>query len=215
MPHQTQTYHIPVTSPAAKSYAKFLRDMRARYPNLINLEHEFEHPKYNRDCRVCMIVVPSEDPGHEFNTPQQLHDHLGKPEPVPSKPLCRVYVVENLTLEYIAVFGHQFNVDPTVFASQIRTANWEGELEGNNTPKLLLCREPNCLFTLRYGEVRLFNEPIAGLRLTDNKAGRVITVTTTHIEMKNFHHVGVVRRCISFWCKENSNIGCWDGNTMF
>jgi len=201
-------------SPATLSYATFLRDLRTRYPNLINLEREFEDPNFNGFSCVRMFDVrQTGETGHEFKTLKELCDHLGNTDSVPPAPRCTVYVVENPKLEYMATFGRHFNVDPTIFASQNRTANWEGKPEENNTPKLLLCREPNQSFTLRYGEVRYFDEIVAGLRLTDVSAGRVITVTTKHKELLNFHHVGVVRHCISFWCKENQ-ASCWDGNVV-
>lgn len=215
MSHQSSPYHVPDASRTAQSYAIFLRDMHARYPNLINLIRELKHPNYNRHCRVRLVDFPrSTDTGHEFHSVQELHDHLGKSEAAPTAPRCTVYVVENLNLEYIAAFGYHFNVDPTVFATQIRTANWESNAEGNNTPKLLLCRDPNRSFTLRYAEPRYFDDHIVGLKLTDDSAGRRITVTTPASGLKDSTHVGLVRRCISFWCGE-IHTNCYDGITLF
>jgi len=82
---------------------------------------------YNPKCRVRMIDLPhSEESGREFKNIKDLNDHLKGLEAVPWGQRCRVYVVvENLTLEYIAAFGYYLNVDPTFFARQIRTANWD------------------------------------------------------------------------------------------
>lgn len=211
MTHQSETHHVPNASPTGLSYRTFLQGLiNSRYPNLINLERGLF--KYKRNCRVRLIEIPR--PGgidHEFKSPEELCDHLGKPEPTPPAPRCRIYIVENLTLEYVAAFGFHLSVDPTVFASQIRTAAWEGQPDENNTPKLLFCKDPDQSFTIRYGELRLFNDHIAGLRLTDNKAGRRIATTNPVDDLFTFFHVGLVRRAISFWCQE-SYPGCWDGN---
>jgi len=212
MSHGTQTRDVPDASPNAEWYRKFLQDMRARYPSLVHLgrllEDPWYNPKYpvNRKCRVRMIDLPhSEESGREFETIKDLNDHLKEVEAAPRSKRCRVYVVENLTLEYIAAFGYHFNVDPTVFARQVRTANWEDHPEQNNTPKLLLRSDPKHSFSLRYSELRLFKERVADLELLDCSAGRVITVTTSASHLYKFHHVGIVRRSISFWCKERPN----------
>ena len=197
---------------AAWEYVKLLRTLTGRYPSLMNLDFSNEMAMMNRSCRVGMIEVPGyEGTDHKFESPQELHDHLAKQELVPPAPRCRVYIVENLDIEYIAAFGYHFKMDPTVFASQVRTANWVFRPNDNITPKLLQCRDPKRSFVLRYGELRFFKEYIAGLPLTDYTAGRrIFTVTKSMPELSNFGHVGIVRRCISFWCQE-SYPGCWDG----
>lgn len=78
MSHQGSPHHVPDISRTAQSYAIFLRDMHARYPNLINLTRELERPKYNRHCRVRLVDFPrSTETGHEFQSVQELHEHLG------------------------------------------------------------------------------------------------------------------------------------------
>ena len=124
-------------------------------------------------------------------------------------PHQRIYVLENLTLSHIALFGTFFNIDPCVFASQIRTADWEEKPTENNTPKLLSCRNPSCSFYLRYNELRLFRDPVSAIPqgLFDTHAGRRIIPTLGH---PLFANVGLVRRCAKFWCRETPKSG-WDG----
>jgi hypothetical protein len=206
--------HDPLVSPETQSYATFLRNLRDRYPNLINLERELEKPAYKRDCKVRLIdLPPSAESGWEFHSAPELRKHLGTAETVTPARRCRIYVVENLSLEYITVIGNHFYLDPTIFAAQIRAQVWAEQPTENNTPPLLRHRYPRHSFTLRYKELRYFDEPIAGLDLVNNRAGRRITTTNTQEELSVFRHVGVVRRCLSFWCREGSNTGSWDGST--
>lgn len=210
MSHQTQTYYVPGASPSAQSYAKFLHDTSNIYPILRNLESEL--PKYNRTCRVRLIdVPPSRENGHEFKTPQELNDHLAQQQLIPPAPRCRVYVVENLNLEYISVVGYHLNLDPTVFAKQVGAPNRNPKGRPNVTSKLFHRRDPQRSFTLPYGELRHFAEHIGGRRLTDDRAGRRMATSERFHGQDEFCNLGLIKRCISFWCKENPHTYCWDG----
>ena len=209
MSHQNQTYYVPSASQSAQSYSKLLRDMSKRYSILTNLESEL--PKYNRTCRVRMIdVPPSQENAYEFKTPQELNDHLGQQELIPPAPRCRVYVIENLNLDYITVFGHHFKVDPTLFARQVGTPNG-GNRNPNGTPNLFHHRDRQRSFTLPYGELRYFTEHVGGRRLTDNRAGRRIATSERYHRQDEFCNVGLVKRNISFWCRQSPPKDCWDG----
>ena len=202
-------------SPEARSYATFLRNLRDRFPKLINVEHELIEPApHKRDCRVRLIdLPPSAETGREFHSPPELREHFGATEVATPAQGCRIYVVENLSLEYITVLGNHFELDPTIFASQIQSQVWSEHPRNNNTAPLIQDRHPMESFTLRYTELRYFLEPIAGISLVDNKAGRKITSTIARDELKVFHHVGAIRRCISFWCRKRPGTHFWDGNT--
>jgi hypothetical protein len=132
------------------------------------------------------------------------------------KPLLRHDDVESMSLrislEYITVLGTHFELDPTLFASQVQAQVWVERPTENNTPPLIQGRHPRQSFTLRYRELRYFEERIAGLYLVDNMAGRKITTSMGREELSVFHQVGAIRRCISFWCKQRSKTGFWDGN---
>ena len=118
--------------------------------------------------------------------------------------------MENLTLEYMEAFGSRLGVDPSVFATQIQSINWEAKDWENNTPKLLYSRNPAELFTLRYVELLRFDKEIAYEKyLRDASAGRQITATR-HLGCP-FDNVGMVRRCASFWRQETKENG-WNGN---
>jgi len=113
--------HDSPVSPEARSYATFLRTLRNRYPKLINLERELEHPSHKRDCRVRLIDFPSSvESGREFHSPPELREHLEATKSLTSTQRCRIHVVENLSLEYITVLGTHFELDPTLFASQVQ-----------------------------------------------------------------------------------------------
>jgi len=210
---RNQTYSPPGgVSPNAQSYAKMLHDLSKRYPFLVNLEKELS--KYKRACRIRMInIPPSPDNGHEFKTPQELNEYLGQLQvSIPPDPRCRVFVVENLTLEYISVFGHHFNIDPTIFAKQVGTSKGaNGSLNWNTSPKLFGQRDTQRSFTLPYIELREFAQHIGGRRLTDNRAGRRIATSEIYYRTENFCHTGLVKHLISCWCKESTHKNCWDG----
>lgn len=200
-----------------EEYMSFVKALRERYPNLINLERHL--PKFtDRPCRVREICIPplSGETGPEFTDPQELRDYLGKRQPnVPGQ--CRVYVLENLDNDFVAVFGQHFNIDPTFFATHVRTTVWEGSPFGNNTPKLLRLRDPDRSFILRYSELRLFDQDIKEKRLLDSKGRgkyqaslRYIITPSESDYLKNFWRVGLARRCISLWSEESSP-DCSDG----
>ena len=196
-------------------YAGFLRAMRCRYPGLINLEELLSKGNasrtYTRECRIAMVEVPSDGQPCgapvSFESPESLRSHLLQTASPQESVHRRVYVLENLNLGYIEVFGTHFNIDPCIFATQIRTTNWTAKNDENNTPKLLSCRDPMVSFTLRYNELRIFDDPIhGGPRLIDASAGRQID---TARGMEDFERIGLVRRCASFWSQKKEN--GWDG----
>jgi hypothetical protein len=199
-----------------EEYMSFVKKMRERYPNLINLERHL--PKFtDRKCRVREIYIPqSRQTEPEFTDAQDLRDHLSKRQPNVAGQ-CRVYVLENLDNDFMAVFGQHFNIDPTFFATHVRTTTWEGSPYGNNTPKLLRLRDPKRSFILRYSELRLFDQDIKGKKLFDSKGRgkyqeslRYIVTPSESDYLQQFWKVGLARRCVSLWSKENS-IDCWDG----
>ena len=188
-------------SAAFAEYAQLLHNLKHRYPSLVNLETLLPNSKeqYSRICRVRMVDIGSSPLQlRSLDDPDVLLAHLQQQDQDRSVHQ-RIYVLENLTLPHITLFGTFFNIDPCIFASQIRTADWEGGKDQNNTPKLLSSRDPASSFTLRYNELRYFANFPHGL-LTELQAGRRITVTSK---------VASVRRCATFWCRENEE--SWDG----
>jgi len=198
------------SSVIAERYAQLLRNLCKRYPSLINLEELLPNTKLNlgyiRNCRVRMIDVglPVHQVSQFDDDPDLLLAHLKQTEAAGAVHQ-RIYVLENLTLAHIALFGTFFDIDPCIFASQIRTANWEEKPTKNNTPKLLSSRNPARSFSLRYNELRLFQDPLSN-RLMDIHAGRRITSTRLR---RVFANVGLVKKCATFWCREMLN--SWDG----
>jgi len=199
-----------------QGYANYIRELSRSYPNLVNLEELLPQSKakrlYRRECRITLMERtspggPLEAP-RSLDSPEVLRQHLERASHESSLDRQRIYLVENLSLPYIALLGSHFNIDPNVFATQIRSAHWEGKPTENNTPKLPSCREPAKWFTLRYNEVRMFTDDISSLKLVaDNSARRV---TSSKLYKANFAHVGVIRHCGSFWCRETHGRG-WDG----
>jgi hypothetical protein len=163
-----------------------------------------------RHCRVRLIQLPySDETTREFSTFRELDHFLLTPPPAQSR---RIFVVENVDLSHIVSFQRHFQMDPTVFASQMRTTTWVANPHDNNTQKLLLSRDPLQTFTLRYGELREFAESIAGLQLTESRAGRkIFGVKRSPGALTAFSKVGLVRRCISFWCRESNGGASYDG----
>lgn len=154
-----------------------------------------------------MIEVPSSNQDYIgpifFQSPEDLRSHLDEDEMADAAVSGRIYLLENLSFSYMEVFGSHFKIDPSLFATHIRTANWEGHTAANNTPKLLSCRDSATSFTLRYNEARFFDDVIGhGGRLFDVNAGRQIDITPG---LKDFERIGVVRRCASFWSQRIEN----------
>jgi len=210
---------VPEGGPKAGThwYENVILSARKRSPNLINLYPLFpgvpDPPgtTHNDQCRVCVVDVSESEhsrvPVVPFTNSSALSSYLEEA----SKQAAghrRIYILENLSLEYITVFGSHFLLDPSIFANHRRAVNWEANRNEGNTPKLLSCMNPDRWFSLRYSEVLDFGDSISSVAdWMDTFAGRKIEFTKVDGKVNG---IGIARRKASFWRRATKDNG-WDG----
>lgn len=201
-------------------YENVILSMRKRAPSLVNLQPFFPGvttlpgtmyiDRHNDKCRAVVIDVSKPDhspiPFHVFENCQELSSHLAQATNQASGHR-RVYILENLSLEYIVAFGSHFLIDPSLFVNQRRTVNWEGQPGEGNVPKLLSCTNREKSFSLRYSELLDFENVSSVNEMEDIAAGRRVGFTNLDGKVNS---VGIARRKISFWSRDTKNNG-WDG----
>jgi hypothetical protein len=199
--------------------------MESRYPNLhyvLKLYDRCDRFAKYRSPRVTVLEffrlgqTDSSFTRADIDSPQSLWANLSQAHSREGSEHKRVYMMESLTPEYIEIFGWHFNIDPIVFANQIRSTNWE-DPEGHgygNLQRLLSDRDPGVFFLLRYYEIRKFSKEIENLATTeleDACTGRKISFARIRGQ---YHGIGVVRRNASFWKRRVGQSG-WDGMLSF
>ena len=196
-------------------YCNCAKKLFRRYYNIKHLENLSRRTEHQTSCRVAMVEFPSthnsETSLRRFEDFPSLCSHLHESNAAKVSSCRRVYVMENLSDNYVELLGSHFAIDPFVFACQIQRSNWEGETRYGNTPKLLSCRDPSKTFSIWYNEVRVFDHPKDGLR--DCISGRGISFAKLGHGYWHLNKVGVIRRVASFWSRGTEN-GGWEGQLL-
>ncbi|KAH7411532.1 hypothetical protein BKA64DRAFT_383004 [Cadophora sp. MPI-SDFR-AT-0126] len=129
----------------------------------------------------------------------------------------RLFLLEDLSPEFIELLGGYLNIDGTVFAHQIRDAHYSGGPWNGHPPQLPSeIGSPQGGFTLRYYEPRYLDDPdlpafSSAVQTLGNVARPVTFGKPTWNEQKNQEgHVGHVRHNTSFWSTEDGE-GGWNG----
>lgn len=121
----------------------------------------------------------------------------------------RIYIMEGLARNYVAALGGHFFMDPTFFQRQERTCVWSNEFtpvsDALPQPSLL---NPGKSFHLQYCELRQFNKALENRYFFCERTRRHVGMTAAR--KKEVTTVGILRRKISWWCRETAN-GGWDG----
>jgi len=124
----------------------------------------------------------------------------------------RLYILEDISNEYVEIFGSQLGLDPSFFARHLRVTRWESSSGASNAPPL-----PSTIdgvdgvrsFLLRYPELVVFPPTFPTYPENDIKDKRhwfcdchlYREITMTRLPGPNFppDRVGVIRRKLSFW----------------
>lgn len=121
----------------------------------------------------------------------------------------RVYFLEGLGPEYIAVLGGHFDMDPSLFVFQERTNIWNlsGKPVSDEVHLPTWVDDPARELRLKYYEVRVFDTDFDDFALCCFRTGRHIGLTRMYGELSS---VGIVRRKCTFWSRKYAD-GGWDG----
>lgn len=133
-------------------------------------------------------------------------------------PRKRLYLVEDLSPQFIELLGSYLHIDGTVFASQIRDSHYSGKPWNGHAPKLPSFQDPEKSFTLRYYESRYFDDPAmpefsSSVATTGNIRRAVTFGKRANNIARNEDpegHVGHIRRNTSFWASVDKD-GNWNG----
>jgi Mg2+ and Co2+ transporter CorA len=130
---------------------------------------------------------------------ESTHDHKRR----------RIYIMEGLAPDYVATIGGHFFMEPTFFQRQERTCVWSNDFtpvsDALPQPSLL---NPKRSFHLQYCELRQFNKALENTYYFCKRTRRHVGMTAPRPKEKST--TGILRRKISWWCRETSN-GGWDG----
>jgi hypothetical protein len=173
----------------------------------------------NRDASAAMLTLKekTEPDCTEFTDANALKEHfdqrLREARPHPSgTPERRIYILESLNSEYVAVFGAFFFMDPSFFIDQERTQIWERRHFGTRmTEPLPSIADAQSSFYLPYFEMMHFKERNTDFETSCRTTGRHVGITRLN---GNYEQEVVVRRKCSFWSRTNQN-GGWDGKCRF
>jgi hypothetical protein len=131
----------------------------------------------------------------------QAKDSSSKVGPETS-PTGRIYIMEDLAPDYVAVLGDHFHMDPKFFMNQERTTIFGLSHQGSQqTPCLPSLVDPEKLFLMKYYELRDFHM-IDRFNMWCARTSRNISTTrSTRPDLQNlqFEPIGIIRRRCSFW----------------
>jgi hypothetical protein len=175
-------------------------------------------PLENRHANVTMLNLKENTKPYcrEFSDTSSLQEHLdrrlraAKPTPA-GTPERRIYILEGLNADYIAILGGFFYMDPLFFVDQEQTSIWDKSHFGARMTECLpSVAESMSSFRLPYFEIMYFNKLIEHYQMHCKSTGRHIGITRMS---GKFEKEVIVRRKCSFWSQENDDSG-WDGKEL-
>jgi hypothetical protein len=151
----------------------------------------------------------------QFPTSKDLEVYLS----ATSRSSCnRLYILEDISANYVEAFGSRFSIEPSFWALHLRTTDRESSKTAGNVSALPSIRHLSASFSLIYPEHMIIDDPDA--ENTDEPRIRTATSlfadcnlyrrTVLHRPGEFYDGVAVISRRASFWSKLNSS-GSWDG----
>ncbi|KAF2035750.1 hypothetical protein EK21DRAFT_53597 [Setomelanomma holmii] len=120
----------------------------------------------------------------------------------------RIWIMEGLGTDFVSVIGGYFFMEPTFFQRQERTCVWSNDFtpvsDALPQPSLL---NPDRSFHLQYMELRQFDKALENRYYFCQQTRRHVGMTAPR--HKEETTTGILRRKISWWCRETSAKG-WD-----
>ncbi|KAH4110656.1 hypothetical protein HBH46_012810 [Parastagonospora nodorum] len=192
-------------------YQDYIEALSGSNPGLKRADpNNKEGPLKRGNAGVVLLDSPATgqpdyaDPVHFANS-TKLREHL---ESSPRDGRRRIYIVEGLAPDYTATIGGHFFMDPTFFQRQERTCVWSNDFtpvsDALPQPSLL---NPDKSFHLQYCELRQFNKALENRYYFCQRTRRHVGMTAPRYKEEST--VGILRRKISWWCRETAN-GGWD-----
>ena len=196
------------------SYFSTIKSFCTRYPDLIFLRDFLGNPRrLNSPGRAAVLEfrAGSVPVRKIFDNVDALEDYFKNTR----GRSCghRLYLLEDISLEYVEAFGSYFWMDPYLFASQQNFTHWTSTRHDHGFPsKLPSTRRPDPLYTLHYYEtIKLAKRPLgaATMNTFSNLTRRIERAKIDYPE-NNKDNIYMIRRNASFWSHKTGE-GGWNG----
>ncbi|KAI9698340.1 MAG: hypothetical protein M1820_007502 [Bogoriella megaspora] len=175
------------------------------------LVYEAHHDRYGTRPGRCVLLTfnQSDVTPKTFNQPKELDDYLSHFPPKDDRDpgRCRLWILEDMDPEWVAVLGRRLGVDPLVFSEQMNTWNFTNSksIPARILPSLV---DSTRSFTLRYYEFRQLQDPDSidsmqnqmTFAINRRRYERWRDVDTPSFQ--NTWRHAFVRRCASFWTNQ-------------
>ncbi|KAH7076719.1 hypothetical protein BKA63DRAFT_288237 [Paraphoma chrysanthemicola] len=193
-------------------YRRYIEALSSSNPGLIKSDpNNSKAPHVKRSTRVALLDAPAlgqptfSDP-EWFTESAKLREHLKNSSRNHSRR--RIYLMEGLGTDFVSVIGGHFFMEPTFFQRQERTCVWSNEFtpvsDALPQPSLL---NPDRSFHLQYMELRQFDKALETTAYFCQQTRRHTGMTAPR--HKEETTTGILRRKISWWCRETTEKG-WD-----
>lgn len=195
-----------------QTYSSLVSLLRAKNPNLSDLEQILtSRDGSSEHGRAAVIEISDGNVAVcRFKSSNELLDHMSLHVPRSS---CsrRLFLLEGLPANYIEILGSHLQVDPNVFARQIKSGQTEILQGATEAPLLSSHPTSKTSFAMRFHELQDFGDGIQSFDLLCANQPRRISVTRLN---GKFDGVGIVRRKTSFWYRKHGERG-WDGTSDY
>jgi hypothetical protein len=227
---------LPTTlfpQPKSLDRIAFPSDRPQPYLDLINRLSGNGHPDLKHLCselkwqkgkllaeRSRAVVLEYSHPGvppqqQLFCTSKELEGYLSSS----SRTSCnRLYILEDISANYVEALGSQFSIEPSFWAQHLRTTDRETSKTAGIVSVLPSIKSLDTSFSLIYPEHTIIDDPVekfteeprirsAKSLFADCNLYRKITLTRPG---EFYDGIAVVNRRASFWSRANPG-GSWDG----
>lgn len=166
----------------------------------------------------CTILEGSPDGKGLIETPKGSPHFEDLKKSIKSRPpetLKTIFILEDLSTEWIIYLGELLSIDPYFFANHLRHEEF-GHLEKYSHPHMLpSCRKLRKFTFLNYFEPVVLDEVIENLTEGELEINchRVVRFRTVEDDRKK-KTVAFVLRYVSLWIRKYGN-GCWAGERLF
>lgn len=201
---------------SAGAYQTQTQKLRKKYPNLVHADWKVPYPV--RDThkvrgRLKLLDLSSTPVAPKELTPEQLKRELTSTQPgqQANNVARRLYLLEAVDPDFVAVLGEHFRLNPTIFMRHQRTALWENDHKQGNTPFLASHQDASKSFIMEFCEIRYFHRTFETGSARNPLDHRHIGVAKLD---GVYQKVGLLHQKASFWCRKSTS-GGWDGEEHY
>jgi len=203
----------PRLYPTLGPYQRYIEALSGSNPGLKKADpNNATGPLKNGNALVVLLDAsatgqPDYTQEERFDSAAKLQKHFDRTSQDHNRR--RIYLMEGLAPDFVSVLGGHFFMEPTFFQRQERTCVWSNDFtpvsDALAQPSLL---NPKKSFHLQYCELRQFDKALENRYFFCERTRRHVGMTAPR--HKEETTTGILRRKISWWCRETSQ-GGWDG----